>query len=170
MRSGRLAFFLAAGAVLLRLVPHPWNVSPLLGAALFSGAHLRTLPALAGLLGALLAGDFLLGFHFTMPFTWGSFLACAALGRLLRTDRFRPARVAAGALGGSVLFFLVTNFGVFLEGVLYPRTWEGLAECYRMALPFFRGTLFGDLAYSLGIFGAYHLACEAGAARARSAA
>ena len=54
---------------------------------------------------------------------------------------------------GSVLFFVVTNFGVWLVGDLYPRTLEGLVACYVAGIPFFRNTLAGDLLYAAVLFG-----------------
>jgi hypothetical protein len=63
--------------------------------------------------------------------------------------------VAAATLCGSVSFFLITNFGVWAAGAMYPRTGAGLAACFVAALPFFRETLLGDLAYSAILFGSY---------------
>jgi hypothetical protein len=49
-------------------------------------------------------------------------------------------------LASSVLFFLLTNFGVWVLG--YPKTWEGLVACYTAAIPFFRASLIGDFAFA----------------------
>jgi hypothetical protein len=57
----------------------------------------------------------------------------------------------------SILFFIVTNFGVWLTGGgwFYPKTWQGLMECYTLAIPFFRNTVAGDLVYTGALFGLF---------------
>lgn len=64
------------------------------------------------------------------------------------------------AVGSSVFFFVVTNFAVWLEGSLYPRTLVGLQQCFTLALPFFRNTLLSDLIYTASLFGLYAFACK----------
>jgi hypothetical protein len=69
--------------------------------------------------------------------------------------------VALGSLGGSLVFLLVSNFGVWLGGMgqarMYSLTPGGLMQCYVAALPFFRNTLLGDLTYAAIMFGSYCL-------------
>ncbi len=57
----------------------------------------------------------------------------------------------------SVLFFIITNFGAWLVGNLYPKTLAGLVSCYVAAIPFFRNTLLGDAVYTLVLFGGFAL-------------
>jgi hypothetical protein len=64
-------------------------------------------------------------------------------------------RIASGTLLGSVLFFLITNFAVWVFTPLYERTSAGLVQCFYMALPFFRNTLAGDIFYVAGFVGLY---------------
>ncbi len=137
--------------------------------ALFAGAYLRSRWAIAALLAALLVSDAFLGFHVTMPFTWGATLIIMALGRRFATPSFTP-RILAGGLAGSLVYFVVTNFGVFLLENLYPHTWAGFVECFRMAIPFYRVTLAGDLVYTAVIFGVFHAARAAPARRAAARA
>ena len=81
-----------------------------------------------------------------------SFALIVGIGLWLRLRR-HPALIAGAALTSSVLFFLMTNLGVWASGHLYPRTWAGLVTCYTAALPFFRNGLEGDLLYTLVLFG-----------------
>ncbi|MBC8042152.1 MAG: hypothetical protein IAF08_01790, partial [Rhizobacter sp.] len=69
----------------------------------------------------------------------------------------KPAMVVGGSLAASMLFFTVSNFGVWTSGLMYPVTPEGLAACYIAAIPFFGGTLAGDLFYSVLLFGGFEL-------------
>jgi hypothetical protein len=96
-------------------------------------------------------------FHGFMPFVYASFMVTVCLGFLIRR-RLGPLTVAGAALISSVLFFVITNFGAWLVGNLYPRTAAGLLSCYVAAIPFFRNTLAGDAAYTLVLFGGFALA------------
>jgi hypothetical protein len=145
-------------AAVLRIVPHPWNFTPVGAMALFSGAVVkdRRLAFLFPLL-ALFAGDVFVGFHKLMPVVYASFLVDVALGCWIR-DRRTTLRISAITLLGAVQFFLVTNFGVwaFLDG--FPRTTAGLIACYVAGLPFFWNTLAGDALYAALLFGGFALA------------
>jgi hypothetical protein len=66
-----------------------------------------------------------------------------------------PLVIGGTALLASIAFFIVSNFGAWLEQALpYPLTLAGLMDCYAMGLPFYKGTLIGDVAITSGIFAA----------------
>ncbi len=69
----------------------------------------------------------------------------------------RCARVAAAAVAGAVSFFVLTNFGVWALGTMYPKTLAGLEACFAAAIPFFRNMLVGDLFYTAVLFGGFYL-------------
>ena len=153
-------------AALMRLVPHPPNVTPIAAIALFGGVYFATkrtaflVPLAAMYLSDLALGFFVYDFgwfHWFMPFVYASFVVTVCLGLLIR-HRLTPLTVGGAALIGSVLFFIVTNFGVWLVGNFYPKTVTGLVSCYVAAIPFFRNTLVGDAAYTLVLFGGFALA------------
>lgn len=155
----RTQFFVAVGMILsaaaMRLVPHPPNFTPIAAMALFGGAHFSTKRmALSVALGAMLLSDVVLGLHDLMPFVYGSFALTVLLGAALR-NRGRWKFVVSASLAASTLFFLITNFGVWAIGGLYPRSASGLVACYMAAIPFFGWTLAGDLFYTGAWFGAY---------------
>ena len=144
-------------AAALRLLPHPPNFSPIAAMALFSGALLgnRAL-ALVAPIGALLLSDLVLGLYPELIFVYLSVAATVGIGWLVARRR-TPLRIAAAALAGSVLFFAVTNFGVWLVGGIYPMTAAGLASCFVAAIPFFQNTVAGDLFFSALLFGGFAL-------------
>jgi hypothetical protein len=76
--------------------------------------------------------------------------------------RLAVSTVGAGAVGSSALFFVGTNFAVWVSSGMYEHTLSGLVSCYVAALPFLRNSLLGDLFWSGMLFGAYALV---GAAR-----
>ncbi len=158
--TSKISQTLVGGLILLgviaRLVPHPWNASPVAAIALFGGAWLSKRWSLILPLAIMALSDLFLGLHATIPFTWGAFALTGLLGWWIRRAP-TPTRILAGALTGSALFFLLTNFGVWLVGGLYPRTLEGLWTCYIAAIPFVRATVLGDVVWTTALFGAYAL-------------
>lgn len=153
-----LGITLAAAAT--RLLPHPPNFTPIAAMALFGGCYFASRRAAFGVtLTAMFLSDLLLGygFHPVLPFVYGSFALTGCLGLWVRRRR-TLLTIGSTALAGSVLFFVVTNFGVWVQGDLYPRTSEGLVRCYIAAIPFFRNTLAGDAFYTVVLFGGFALA------------
>ena len=155
-------------AALSRLLPHPPNFSPVEAIALFGGAFFasRALAVLVPLL-AMLVADLALGLlhgglyagWFGSAGFWLVYLCIAAsvvLGFGLR-GRARAGRVLAYCLAGSVLFFVVTNFGAWLASPMYPRSGTGLLQAYVAGIPFFQWTLLGTLAYAALLFGGFAL-------------
>jgi hypothetical protein len=80
--------------------------------------------------------------------------AIVGMGALVGS-RVQPLKLAGASVAGSVLFFLVTNFGVWARDGLYAHTMAGLAECYVAAIPFFQNALVGDLFYTAALFGGF---------------
>ena len=160
MMNARVIALIAAifTAAAMRLLPHPPNFSPVAAMALFGGAFLpRRAISFAAPLGALLVSDMVLGFYGQMWIVYGSVALIVCLGWLLSSSR-TPLRIAAAAVASSVLFYLVTNFGVWAFGDMYPKTLAGLAACYAAAIPFFQNTLVGDLVFTGLLFGGFALA------------
>ena len=128
-------------AVITRLLPHPPNVTPITAIALFGGCNIKdknlafVLPLLC-----MFLTDLFLGFHMIMPFVYLSFMCISYIG-------INSEKITNGTIfGSSLLFFLVTNFGVWFFG--YPNTLAGLVSCYTLALPFFDNTIIGDLVFT----------------------
>ena len=168
----RTTFYLIAGfilfAVLSRLLPHAYNFTPLGAIALFGMAYFKDKKwALIIPLVALWASDLILNnfryAEYYEGFTWfssgalyiyGAFAMIAVLGYyLLKKVSF--GRVLGGALGASLIFFIVSNFGVWISSPMYPLTVEGLIACYTAAIPFFHYTIAGNLIYSAALFGSF---------------
>jgi len=144
-------------AAILRLLPHPPNFAPIAAMALFGGFYLNKKYALVVPLIALFVSDLFLGFHNTMVFVYGSFLLTGIVGILFKKYG-KVQYIFAAALFSSILFFLITNFGVWLMWNFYPKNFSGLSECYIAAIPFFRNTVLGDLFYATLFFGSFEVA------------
>ncbi len=149
---------LILAAAVTRLLPHPSNFAPITAIALFGGTQLsRRSHAFLIPLGAMFLSDCLLGFHPQMPSVYLSFALVVLIGCWVRGHK-TPLRIAEGALGGSILFFVLTNFSVWAFDALYPRTAAGLVACFAAALPFFHNSLLGDASYTVVLFGGLALA------------
>ena len=128
-------------AVLTRLVPHLPNFTPVTAIALFGGLYISNkILAYALPLIIMFISDIFLGFSSITLFVYSGFMLVTLIGTLRKKTNILTIFM------GSLSFFIVTNFGVWLLG--YPKTWTGLVECYTLALPFFRNSLLGDFFYS----------------------
>jgi len=153
-----LMFLLIVIGFASRFIPHVSQFTAILAVAMLAGMYLKPRFAIITPLVLMVASDFIMGFHDTMFYTWGSMLAISAIGLWLRQRKSLPV-VVGGSVLSAVLFFVVTNFGAWLSP-LYPNTWEGLQACYVMAIPFFRSTLVSTVAYSIVLYVAYEWALK----------
>lgn len=155
-------------AALTRVMPHPWNFSPVEAIALFGGAYFasRSLAIVVPLV-AMFASDLALaGIHggtYATYFVSMSFwlvYACIALSSVLGfglRGKVNGVRVLGYSLMGSVLFFLITNFAAWIGSSMYPQNVAGLLAAYIAGIPFFQGTLLGTLFFSALLFGGFSL-------------
>ncbi len=127
-------------AILSRFLPHPPNFTPIAAIALLSskGFTNRWVVFLIPIV-SLFISDLFIGLHATIPFVYISFILIALLGMYVKKINI------ISVLLSSTIFFLVSNFGVWL--LYYPISTEGLVQCYTLALPFFLNTVLGDLVY-----------------------
>ncbi|MFP7723480.1 DUF6580 family putative transport protein [Lysobacter sp. A3-1-A15] len=159
---------LIALAALSRVLPHPPNFSPVAAVALFAGAYFASRAwAFIVPLAALALSDLVLAsMHGGLYANWfsgsgiwlvyGCIALTTAMGLGLQ-GRVSGGRVLGYSLAGSVLFFLVTNFGAWLGSPMYPKTVGGLGAAYVAGVPFFQWTVAGTLFYSALLFGGFEL-------------
>lgn len=151
---------IALGAV-ARVVPHPWNFTPMLALGLYAGAKSAKLwMGVLITLAALLLSDAVLGFSRDAFFVYPAWLIPVFLGRWVRRSE-GVATIAAGGLLASLSFFLITNAGVWAMGNYYPHTMAGLTTCLAAGVPFYRNQLLGDAIYVVALFGGHALLSRA---------
>ena len=136
-----IGIFIALAAS--RFVPHPPNFTSLLALSFYVPALLgvRYLPAL---IASFLITDLFIGVHSVMIFTWGSVLLIGLFSKFFLSSIY--TRIL-GALCGAMLFYLVTNFGVWSMGS-YGYSFEGLLLCYTAAIPFLAYSLISTFVFS----------------------
>lgn len=164
-----MAYFLVFAAAALRLVPHMPNFAPIGAMALFGGTYLNKKASIIVPLTAMAASDFFLGFDSvaSRASVYGSFILIGLIGMWLKNRKSLP-NVIGATLTSSVLFYLATNFVFFYPPTMYPHTIGGQASSYINALPFFRGTLLGDLFYVAILFGVYEFITARAKAKAQA--
>jgi hypothetical protein len=143
--------------VLSRWLPHPPNFSAFLAISLFAGYVLPMPAAIAVPIVSLFLGDVLIGFHDLMWVVYLSLIPVAFMGRWMPALSKQPkAWLTWGGLGllASVFFFVTSNLAVWWASTqpamglgVYPHTWQGLVECYVMAIPFFHNSLLATWIY-----------------------
>ena len=129
-----------------RFIPHPPNFTSLLALSFYIPAvfGIKFIPVV---LLALIFTDFIIGFHSTMLFTSGSVILIGLISRYFnKSIIFR----ISGAFVGAIIFFILSNFGVWLGGT-YGYDLNGFIACYILALPFFGYSVLSTLIFSVAI-------------------
>ena len=152
-----LAYLFIVIAVAVRLLPHPWHLTPLGAALLFFGAKRPAREWIAPLILLGSADVYLTTVHYHMrvsidhlvTFFW--YAAAMAIGYAL-VRKVDPLRVVGASLASAISFFLVSNFATWAFQNLYAKNLAGLVQCYTMAIPFFRGTFASDLIFTPVLF------------------
>jgi len=144
-------------SVFTRFLPHPPNFTPVGALGLYTGTYAdRLLTWLVPII-ALIISDLVIGLYepVVMLMVYLGFIACMALGRLLLRKRRGVMPVLSACFASAIIFFLFSNFGVWLSGMMYPMTLAGLSACYVAAIPFFGNTLAGHVLYGAIMFGLF---------------
>ncbi len=144
--------------VFLRIMPHPANLAPIGGIAILSGLVVRRKYAIWSPVAAMVVSDLFIGLHPLILWTWGSYALIAFLSsRFLYGKKLNGLSVIATGVTSGLLFYLITNFGVWLQGGLYTLDGAGIIRCYVNALPFLRNTILGDVFYTAALYAAYQI-------------
>ena len=138
--NNKFFYLLFFGVILAlsRIIPHPPNFTPILASAIMAPMLIKDrLFGIAVPIVAMFISDVIIGFYSYQFVIYSSILAIA----LVAPMRKNYARLGIMAIGGSVWFFITTNFAVWIMWDYYPKTIEGLIACYTLAIPFFSNTL-----------------------------
>ena len=146
MNYFKIAIGISLALAASRFVPHPPNFTSLITLSFYIPAFfgLKFIPVV---ILALLGTDFIIGLHSLIFFTSGSVLLIGLMSKLFNA---RPIARLSGSLLGCILFYLLTNLGVWFGGS-YGYSLSGFINCYVMAIPFFFNTLTSTLIFSIAI-------------------
>ena len=162
--------------ILGRMIPHPPNFTPIIAIALLASHVFKNkwivilTPLMAMWISDLVLNNYrytghhdggFLVFSSSSLWVYGPIICIALLGTVL-IKKVKISNIALSSISGSLIFFLVSNFGVWISGTMFPKSLFGLIECYTFALPFFGNALVGDLVYCTILFTSYSLAFSGG--------
>ena len=150
-------------AAVSRIFPHIPNFTPIAAMALFGGTYLsdKRLAIIVPLI-AMFISDAALevttgwGFHNTMIYVYIGFVLTSLIGMRVRNNT-SVLSVATASILSSVVFFTLTNFGVWAASG-FQMGFAGLSTTYMLGIPFFGPTLAGDLFFNAILFGSFYFA------------
>ena len=167
-KKSLLIIGLIAIAAISRIIPHPVNFTPIIAIAMFGAAYLGQrlwmflIPILAFWFSDIILNNtvyvaYFEGFSIAHKGLISTFIALGAivLVSIPLLKKVSIGRISGTGILGSVLFFIISNFAVWIGSPMYPISTEGLIACYVAAIPFFFNTLLGTLVYGGLMFGIY---------------
>lgn len=161
-----LAIFIIVAAM-SRLLPHPPNMTPIAAMGLFGAAHFskKYFAFLVPFIALLISDIVLCTAVYKMNmveyleasvFVYGAFAAVIGFGFLF-LKKYNWSNLILASFAASLIFFVITNLGVWASGTMYPMTATGLVACFTAAIPFFLNSIIGNLFFTGVLFGAYEL-------------
>ena len=166
-----LIIALVAIGIIGRVIPHPYNFTPMTAIALLSAHAFKNkwiaigTPIISFWISDIIINNFIYaGYYGSFAlFSPGVFwiygsMACIALMGRFSLNKASIANVGLSSVAGSMIFFIFTNFGVWAMSAMYAKSFAGLIQCYTFAIPFFGSTILGDLVYSTILFSSYSFA------------
>ena len=145
--------------IISKLLPHPFNFTSVGSLSLFAGAFLPLRTAWAAPIFTLFVSDAVTGFYdpVVMFFVYIGFACSTLVGRIVLLKKRTVIKLISSAFIAACLFFIISNFGMWIAGGYYPLTLDGLITCYIRGIPYFKHTLAGNILYTFFLFGAYEI-------------
>jgi len=139
---------------LARLIPHPPNFTPIIAVAIMSGYFFKNINlSFLILIVAMLVSDLFIGFYENVIFVYASLLLITFVFYKI-SDKINFKNLFIYSFAGSLIFFIVSNFGVWVLGspgvydIAYEKNLNGLVECYILAIPFFGNTFLSTVIFA----------------------
>ncbi len=140
------------------------NFTPIGAIAMFGGCYFKNrwkallLPLLTLWISDLFLNYFVYyhawrWFYDGFAYTYASFALMVVIGRFIKTVNIRSVLLAG--LSSALLHWIITDFGVWLDGRIYPMDSAGLIACYVAALPYLQNMLIGNLVFGAIMFGTF---------------
>ena len=153
----RYAILFVIVASVLRLIPHPFGMTPINAAGLFAGSALAPSRAIPLFLAVVIVGDAIFGFYDirVLVFVYAGLIFAPLIGRYLINRKRTIGRVASGVTVNALVFYSISNIGNWLA--FYPHTMEGILANYIAGLPYLGIVLIGDGLYAAILFGGFEI-------------
>ena len=170
LQTGVLSIIILLAAF-TRIMPHPPNFSPMAAIGLFGAAHFAKkwqaffIPLIGIWISDLVINNYVYSSSssnfvwFYSGFYWQyiSYILIIFAGLFIFNRGISLTKTFAGIISSSGIFFLVSNFGVWTGGTIYPKNFGGLITCYAAGVPFIHNTIISDVLFITVLFGTYYL-------------
>ena len=170
LQTGVLSIIILLAAF-TRIMPHPPNFSPMAAIGLFGAAHFAKkwqaffIPLIGIWVSDLVINNYVYSISssnfvwFYSGFYWQyiSYILIIFAGLFIFNRGISLTKTAGGMISSSGIFFLVSNFGVWAGGTMYPKNFGGLITCYAAGVPFIHNTIISDVLFTTVLFGTYYL-------------
>ena len=131
-----------------RLIPHPPNFTPIIAVAIMSGYLFKNLYlSISVLFFSMIVGDMFIGFYSNMFFVYFP-LFIITYFCFFKNNKINAKNLFIYGVSSSLIFFIISNFGVWLSGGMYEKNIAGLINCYIMAVPFLKNTIISTVLFS----------------------
>ena len=170
LQTGILSIIILMAAF-TRIMPHPPNFSPMAAIGLFGAAHFAKkwqaffIPLIGIWLSDLVINNFIyrsldaniVWFYNGFYWQYISYVLIIFTGLFIFNKGVSLSKTFGSIVGSSGIFFLVSNFGVWAGGGMYPKNLAGLINCYIAGIPFMNNTIISDFLFTTVLFGSYYL-------------
>ena len=129
-----------------RFIPHPPNFTSLIALSFYVPAILGMIH-IPSLIISFAITDLIIGYHFGTHWTWGSVLLIGLISQYFNKNLIWRI---SGALSGAIIFYIITNFGVWTTG-MYGLDMNGILKTYLLAVPFFTYSVLSTMIFSVFI-------------------
>tara|TARA_B110000438_G_C15806446_1_gene647611 strand:- start:1721 stop:2323 length:603 start_codon:yes stop_codon:yes gene_type:complete len=149
-KKNKIIVFLISVLILsqFRLIDHPWNFTPVIAFGILAGYYLKNVfYGYALIILSMILGDLIIGFHNLIFFTYLGLLFSVVIGKYIQQLKIK--QIFLSSIASAVIFFVISNFGVWLLGGFYELTLQDLVKCYVVAIPFFRSTLISTIIFTI---------------------
>ncbi len=152
---------------LSRILPHADNFTPVIAISIFSGAYFynKVHATLVPLLSIFISDIYLNNIvytHMLDSFTifykgvlwqYFAYIVIVYIGVIFLSTNKSFNRIIFSTIFSCLIFFIISNYGFWLNSGLYEKNFSGLLTCYISGIPFFQLTLLGTLFYGAFLFG-----------------
>ena len=170
LQTGVLSIIILLAAF-TRIMPHPPNFSPMAAIGLFGAAHFAKkwqaffIPLIGIWVSDLVINNYvysssssnIVWFYSGFYWQYMSYILIIFAGLFIFNRGISLTKTFGGMISSSGIFFLVSNFGVWTGGTMYPKNFGGLITCYAAGVPFIHNTIISDVLFTTVLFGTYYL-------------
>jgi len=135
-----------------RLIPHPPNFTPIIAVAIMSSCFFKNINlSIIILVISMLLSDLFIGFYYNIFFVYFSLILITIIFFKIN-KKINYKTLLIFSFFGSLIFYIISNFGVWMLGNLYEKNVSGLINCYVLAIPFFKNTFLSTALFSYAAY------------------